>query len=283
MCQTKDAPIQDWVKLAVNRSRLSDTPAIFWLDENRAHDREIIAKVNTYLKDHDTTGLDIRILNPVEATKVSVERIRQGLDTISVTGNVLRDYLTDLFPILEVGTSAKMLSIVPLMNGGGLFETGAGGSAPKHIEQFIEEGYLRWDSLGEFLALGASFEHLSQTQNNPKAMVLAETLDEATAKFLDNDKSPARKVGSLDNRGSHFYLAMYWAEALANQSKEAELKAKFAPVAKAMIEAEAKINEELIAAQGKAQNIGGYYQSDVVNTAKAMRPSATLNNIIDTI
>jgi isocitrate dehydrogenase len=283
MCQTKDAPIQDWVKLAVNRSRLSDTPAIFWLDENRAHDREIIAKVNTYLKDHDTTGLDIRILNPVEATKVSVERIRQGLDTISVTGNVLRDYLTDLFPILEVGTSAKMLSIVPLMNGGGLFETGAGGSAPKHIEQFIEEGYLRWDSLGEFLALGASFEHLSQTQNNPKAMVLAETLDEATAKFLDNDKSPARKVGSLDNRGSHFYLAMYWAEALANQSKDAELKAKFAPVAKAMIEAEAKINEELIAAQGKAQNIGGYYQSDVANTAKAMRPSATLNNIIDTI
>ncbi|MDM1360340.1 NADP-dependent isocitrate dehydrogenase [Myroides marinus] len=283
MCQTKDAPIQDWVKLAVNRSRLSETPAIFWLDENRAHDREIIAKVNTYLKDHDTTGLDIRILNPVEATKVSVERIRQGLDTISVTGNVLRDYLTDLFPILEVGTSAKMLSIVPLMNGGGLFETGAGGSAPKHIEQFIEEGYLRWDSLGEFLALGASFEHLSQTQNNSRAMVLAETLDEATAKFLDNDKSPARRVGSIDNRGSHFYLAMYWAEALANQSKDAELKATFAPIAKAMIEGEAKINEELIAAQGKEQNIGGYYQSDVANTAKAMRPSATLNNIIDAI
>ncbi|MDM1096828.1 NADP-dependent isocitrate dehydrogenase [Myroides odoratimimus] len=283
MCQTKDAPIQDWVKLAVNRSRLSDTPAIFWLDENRAHDREIIAKVNTYLKDHDTTGLDIRILNPVDATKVSVERIRQGLDTISVTGNVLRDYLTDLFPILEVGTSAKMLSIVPLMNGGGLFETGAGGSAPKHIEQFIEEGYLRWDSLGEFLALGASFEHLSQTQNNPKAMVLAETLDEATAKFLDNDKSPARRVGSIDNRGSHFYLAMYWAEALANQSKDAELQAKFAPIAKAMTEGEAKINEELIASQGKAQNIGGYYQSNVADTAKAMRPSATLNQIIDTI
>ncbi|MEK6493898.1 NADP-dependent isocitrate dehydrogenase [Myroides odoratimimus] len=283
MCQTKDAPIQDWVKLAVNRSRLSDTPAIFWLDENRAHDREIIAKVNTYLKDHDTAGLDIRILNPVEATKVSVERIRQGLDTISVTGNVLRDYLTDLFPILEVGTSAKMLSIVPLMNGGGLFETGAGGSAPKHIEQFIEEGYLRWDSLGEFLALGASFEHLSQTQNNPKAMVLAETLDEATAKFLDNDKSPARRVGSIDNRGSHFYLAMYWAEALANQSKDTELQAKFAPIAKAMIDGEAKINEELIASQGKAQNIGGYYQSNVADTAKAMRPSATLNQIIDTI
>lgn len=283
MCQTKDAPIQDWVKLAVNRARLSDTPAIFWLDENRAHDREIIAKVNTYLKDHDTTGLDIRILNPVEATKVSVERIRQGLDTISVSGNVLRDYLTDLFPILEVGTSAKMLSIVPLMNGGGLFETGAGGSAPKHIEQFIEEGYLRWDSLGEFLALGASFEHLSQTQNNASAMVLAETLDEATAKFLDNDKSPARRVGSIDNRGSHFYLAMYWAEALANQSKDAELKAKFTPIAKAMAENEAKINEELIGAQGKAQNIGGYYQSNVVDTAKAMRPSTTLNNIIDTI
>ena len=283
MCQTKDAPIQDWVKLAVNRARLSDTPAIFWLDENRAHDRQIIAKVNTYLKDHDTTGLDIRILNPVEATKVSVERIRQGLDTISVTGNVLRDYLTDLFPILEVGTSAKMLSIVPLMNGGGLFETGAGGSAPKHIEQFIEEGYLRWDSLGEFLALGASFEHLSQTQNNAKAMVLAETLDEATAKFLDNDKSPARKVGSLDNRGSHFYLAMYWAEALANQTKDAELQAKFAPIAKAMIENEAKINQELIDAQGKAQAIDGYYHTNIEATAKAMRPSATLNTIVNSI
>ncbi|MTG98364.1 MULTISPECIES: NADP-dependent isocitrate dehydrogenase [Myroides] len=283
MCQTKDAPIQDWVKLAVNRSRLSDTPAIFWLDENRAHDREIIKKVNTYLKDHDTTGLDIRILNPVEATKVSVERIRQGLDTISVTGNVLRDYLTDLFPILEVGTSAKMLSIVPLMNGGGLFETGAGGSAPKHIEQFIEEGYLRWDSLGEFLALGASFEHLSQTQDNAKALVLAETLDEATAKFLDNDKSPARKVGSIDNRGSHFYLAMYWAEALANQSKDADLKAKFAPIAKEMLANEAKINEELISAQGKAQAIQGYYQPNQEATSNAMRPSATLNKIISSI
>ncbi|MDR2224242.1 MAG: NADP-dependent isocitrate dehydrogenase [Flavobacteriaceae bacterium] len=283
MCQTKDAPIQDWVKLAVNRARLSETPAIFWLDENRAHDREIIAKVQKYLKDYDTTGLDIRILNPVEATKVSVERIRQGLDTISVTGNVLRDYLTDLFPILEVGTSAKMLSIVPLMNGGGLFETGAGGSAPKHIEQFIEEGYLRWDSLGEFLALGASFEHLSQTQNNAKAMVLAETLDEATAKFLDNDKSPARKVGSIDNRGSHFYLAMYWAEALANQTKDAELQAKFAPIAKAMAENEAKINEELIGAQGKAQDIVGYYQPNTEATTKAMRPSATLNTIVDSI
>lgn len=283
MCQAKDAPIQDWVKLAVNRARLSETPAIFWLDENRAHDRQIIAKVNTYLKDHDTTGLDIRILSPIEATKVTVERIRQGLDTISVSGNVLRDYLTDLFPILEVGTSAKMLSIVPLMNGGGLFETGAGGSAPKHIEQFIEEGYLRWDSLGEFLALGASFEHLSQTQNNPKALVLAETLDEATAKFLDNDKSPARRVGSIDNRGSHFYLAMYWAEALAKQTKDAELQAKFTPIAKEMLANEAKINEELITAQGKAQPIGGYYQSNVEATEKAMRPSTTLNTIVDSI
>jgi len=283
MCQTKDAPIQDWVKLAVNRARLSETPAIFWLDENRAHDREIIKKVNEYLQQYDTAGLDIRILSPIEATKVTVERIRQGLDTISVTGNVLRDYLTDLFPILEVGTSAKMLSIVPLMNGGGLFETGAGGSAPKHIEQFIEEGYLRWDSLGEFLALGASFEHLSQTQNNASALVLAETLDEATAKFLDNDKSPARRVGSIDNRGSHFYLAMYWAEALANQSKDAALKATFTPIAKAMTESEAKINEELIGAQGKAQEIGGYYQSNPEATAKAMRPSATLNTIIDSI
>ncbi|MEC4113972.1 NADP-dependent isocitrate dehydrogenase [Myroides pelagicus] len=283
MCQTKDAPIQDWVKLAVNRSRLSDTPAIFWLDENRAHDREIIAKVKKYLQDHDTTGLDIRILNPVEATKVSVDRIRQGLDTISVTGNVLRDYLTDLFPILEVGTSAKMLSIVPLMNGGGLFETGAGGSAPKHIEQFIEEGYLRWDSLGEFLALGASFEHLSQTQNNAKALVLAETLDEATAKFLDNDKSPARRIGSIDNRGSHFYLAMYWAEALANQDKDAELKAKFTPIANEMIANEVEINKELIEAQGKHQAIQGYYQPNQEATAKAMRPSSTLNKIVDSI
>ena len=283
MCQTKDAPIQDWVKLAVNRARLSETPAIFWLDENRAHDRELINKVNEYLKQYDTTGLDIRILSPIEATKVTVERIRQGLDTISVTGNVLRDYLTDLFPILEVGTSAKMLSIVPLMNGGGLFETGAGGSAPKHIEQFIEEGYLRWDSLGEFLALGASFEHLSQTQNNARALVLAETLDEATAKFLDNDKSPARKVGSIDNRGSHFYLAMYWAEALAAQSKDADLKAKFTPIAQALTENEAKINEELIGAQGKAQEIGGYYQTNAAATSKAMRPSTTLNAIIDAI
>ena len=281
MCQTKDAPIQDWVKLAVNRARLSDTPAIFWLDENRAHDREMIAKVNLYLKDYDLTGLDIRILNPIEATKFTLERIRKGEDTISVTGNVLRDYLTDLFPILELGTSAKMLSIVPLMKGGGLFETGAGGSAPKHIEQFIEEGYLRWDSLGEFLALGASFEHLGQTQDNAKAMILAETLDEATAKFLDNDKSPARKIGSIDNRGSHFYLAMYWAEALASQTKDAALQAIFAPIAKAMQEQESKINEELIQAQGKAQHINGYYQPNAEATSKAMRPSDTLNTILD--
>ncbi|MCX2585126.1 NADP-dependent isocitrate dehydrogenase [Pedobacter sp. MR22-3] len=277
MCQTKDAPIQDWVKLAVNRARLSETPAVFWLDENRAHDREIIAKVNTYLKDHDTTGLDLRILAPIEATKFTLDRIRKGEDTISVTGNVLRDYLTDLFPILELGTSAKMLSIVPLMNGGGLFETGAGGSAPKHIEQFIEEGYLRWDSLGEFLALQASLEHLSQTQNNAKAQVLADALDEANAKFLATDKSPGRKLGSIDNRGSHFYLALYWAEALAAQTKDAELQARFAPLAKALTENESKINEELIGAQGKPQNIGGYYHPNDELTNKAMRPSATLN------
>ncbi|SDG38915.1 isocitrate dehydrogenase [Pedobacter terrae] len=277
MCQTKDAPIQDWVKLAVNRARLSEMPAVFWLDEQRAHDREIIAKVNTYLKDHDTTGLDIRILAPIEATKFTLERIRKGLDTISVTGNVLRDYLTDLFPILELGTSAKMLSIVPLMNGGGLFETGAGGSAPKHIEQFIEEGYLRWDSLGEFLALQASLEHLSQTQNNAKAQVLADALDEANAKFLATDKSPGRKLGTIDNRGSHFYLALYWAEALAAQSKDADLQARFVPLAKTLLENEAKINEELIGAQGKPQNIGGYYNPNDDLASKAMRPSETLN------
>ncbi|SDE38951.1 NADP-dependent isocitrate dehydrogenase [Pedobacter soli] len=277
MCQTKDAPIQDWVKLAVTRARLSETPAVFWLDEKRAHDREIIAKVNTYLKNYDTAGLDIRILAPVEATKFTLERIRKGEDTISVTGNVLRDYLTDLFPILELGTSAKMLSIVPLMNGGGLFETGAGGSAPKHIEQFIEEGYLRWDSLGEFLALQASLEHLSQTQNNAKAQVLADALDEANAKFLATDKSPGRKLGTIDNRGSHFYLALYWAEALAAQTKDAELQARFAPLAKALTENEAKINEELIGSQGKPQNIGGYYNPNDELASKAMRPSGTLN------
>jgi isocitrate dehydrogenase len=280
MCQAKDAPIQDWVKLAVNRARLSGTPAVFWLDEKRAHDTQLIAKVSNYLKDYDTTGLDIRILNPVAATEFTLERIVKGLDTISVTGNVLRDYLTDLFPILEVGTSAKMLSIVPLMNGGGLFETGAGGSAPKHVEQFINEGYLRWDSLGEFLALGASLEYIGQTLNNTKAFVLAETLDIATEKFLANDKSPARKVGQIDNRGSHFYLAMYWAEALSNQDKDAELKAIFAPIASEFFENETKINSELIGAQGKPQVIGGYYQPNPELTSKAMRPSETFNAIL---
>ncbi len=280
MCQAKDAPIQDWVKLAVNRARLSATPAVFWLDNNRAHDRELIVKVEKYLKDHDTTGIDIRILSPIEATNFTLERIIKGLDTISVTGNVLRDYLTDLFPILEVGTSAKMLSIVPLMNGGGLFETGAGGSAPKHVEQFIEEGYLRWDSLGEFLALGASLEHLGQTLNNAKAIVLAEALDVATEKFLANDKSPSRKVGGIDNRGSHFYLAMYWAEALAAQDKDADLKAIFSPIAAEFIANETQINSELIGAQGKPQTIGGYYQPNPELTSKAMRPSTTFNTIL---
>jgi isocitrate dehydrogenase len=280
MCQAKDAPIQDWVKLAVNRARLSSTPAVFWLDENRAHDRQLIEKVKTYLKDYDTAGLDIRILNPIEATNFTLGRIKQGLDTISVTGNVLRDYLTDLFPILEVGTSAKMLSIVPLMNGGGLFETGAGGSAPKHVEQFTKEGYLRWDSLGEFLALGASLEHLGQSLNNSKALVLSETLDEANDAFLKNDKSPARRIGQIDNRGSHFYLAMYWAEALAAQTKDSELKAIFTPIAKELEENEAKINEELIGAQGKPQDIGGYYQPNPELTNKAMRPSKTFNAIL---
>jgi len=280
MCQVKDAPIQDWVKLAVNRARLSNTPAIFWLDENRAHDRELIKKVNAYLKDFDTTGLEISILSPVEAMKVSLARIREGKDTISVTGNVLRDYLTDLFPILELGTSAKMLSIVPLMNGGGLFETGAGGSAPKHVEQFIEENYLRWDSLGEFLAIAVSLEHLAQTFNNPKAQVLADTLDAATGKFLDNDKSPARKVGQIDNRGSHFYLALYWAQALAEQTADADLKARFAPLAEALTKNEAKINEELIGAQGKPTDIGGYFFPDFEKASKAMRPSETLNKAL---
>ena len=283
MCQTKDAPIQDWVKLAVNRARLSDTPAIFWLDKGRAHDAEIIKKVEKYLKDYDTTGLDIRILDVKDAMTETLKRAREGKDTISVSGNVLRDYLTDLFPILELGTSAKMLSIVPLMNGGGLFETGAGGSAPKHIEQFLEEGYLRWDSLGEFLALQASLEHLAQTQDNKKAQVLADALDEANAKFLATDKSPARKVGGIDNRGSHFYLAMYWAEALANQTEDSDLAAKFAPVANAMLENETKINEELIGAQGTAQNIDGYYRPDEAKTYAAMRPSATLNAIVDAL
>ncbi|WP_297984254.1 NADP-dependent isocitrate dehydrogenase [uncultured Chryseobacterium sp.] len=281
MCQTKDAPIQDWVKLAVNRAKLSNTTAIFWLDKSRAHDREIIKKVDKYLKDYDLTGLDIRIMDVKDAMLETLKRGREGKDTISVSGNVLRDYLTDMFPILELGTSAKMLSIVPLMNGGGLFETGAGGSAPKHIEQFIQEGYLRWDSLGEFLALQASLEHLAQTQDNKKAQVLADALDSANAKFLATDKSPARKVGGIDNRGSHFYLAMYWAEALANQNVDAEMAEKFKPIAKAMQENEAKINEELIAAQGKPQDIGGYYHVDFTKTNAAMRPSFTLNSIIN--
>ena len=283
MCQTKDGPIRDWVKLAVKRARLSQIPAVFWLDENRAHDRELIKKVNEYLKEHDTAGLDIRILDPIAATRFTLERIRQGLDTISVSGNVLRDYLTDLFPILELGTSAKMLSIVPLMNGGGLFETGAGGSAPKHVEQFVKEGYLRWDSLGEFLALAVSLEHIGQTMDNPKATVLAEALDAATEKFLENDRSPARKIGQIDNRGSHFYLAQYWALALADQNDDAELKALFAPVAEALVKDEEKINQELIAAQGQPQDIGGYYSPVDKLAAAAMRPSATLNNIIDAL
>ncbi len=280
MCQAKDLPIQDWVKLAVNRSRLSNTPAIFWLDENRAHDAEMIKKVNTYLADHDTTGLDIQILSPDEATRVTLKRCKEGLDTISVTGNVLRDYLTDLFPILELGTSAKMLSIVPLMNGGGLFETGAGGSAPKHVQQFEKENYLRWDSLGEFLALAASLEHLAQTTDNAKAQVLADTLDSATAKFLAENKSPARKLAQIDNRGSHFYLGLYWAQALAAQSDNAELKAEFAPIAAQLTEQEVTIVKELNGAQGPAQDIGGYYYADVALASKAMRPSATLNAIL---
>ena len=283
MCQTKDAPIQDWVKLAVNRAKLSDTTAIFWLDKDRAHDAQIIKKVEEYLQDYDLTGLDIRIMDVKDAMTETLKRARDGKDTISVSGNVLRDYLTDMFPILELGTSAKMLSIVPLMNGGGLFETGAGGSAPKHVEQFLQEGYLRWDSLGEFLALQASFEHLAQTQDNKKAQVLADALDEANAKFLATDKSPARKVGQIDNRGSHFYLAMYWAEALAAQTSDPEISAKFAPVAKAMEENEAKINEELIAAQGSSQDVGGYYHPDSEKAYLAMRPSATLNAIVDGI
>ena len=283
MCQTKDAPIQDWVKLAVTRARLSNTPAIFWLDKNRAHDAQIIAKVEKYLKDHDTSGLDIKIMAPADACRVSLERIRTGKDTISVTGNVLRDYLTDLFPILELNTSAKMLSIVPLMSGGGLFETGAGGSAPKHVQQFQEEGYLRWDSLGEFLALGVSLEHLAQTFKNAKAQVLADALDQANGKILDNNRSPARKVGELDNRGSHFYLALYWAQALAAQTKDKELQARFAPLAKALADNEAKINAELVAAQGKPVDMGGYYHPNPEKTSKAMRPSATLNAALASI
>ena len=280
-CQTKDAPIRDWVKLAVTRARLSNTPAIFWLDKKRGHDAQIIAKVEQYLKEHNTKGLDVRIMEPAAACRATLARIRKGQDTISVTGNVLRDYLTDLFPILELNTSAKMLSIVPLMNGGGLFETGAGGSAPKHVQQFLQEGYLRWDSLGEFLALGVSLEHLAQTFDNPKAQVLATTLDQAISGILDNNKSPARKVGGIDNRGSHFYLALYWAQALAAQNKDEELRARFAPLAKLLAGNESKIDAELIGAQGKPVDMGGYYHPDPRKAAQAMRPSATLNAAID--
>lgn len=280
MCQTKDEAIRDWVKLAVNRGRLSGTPAIFWLDPNRAHDAEIIKKVDLYLQDHDTVGLDIQTMTPVEATVYSVKRMREGLDTISVTGNVLRDYNTDLFPILEVGTSAKMLSIVPLMQGGGLFETGAGGSAPKHVQQLVAENHLRWDSLGEFMALAASLEHLAQTQDNPKAQVLADTIDAATGKLLLENKSPARKSGQLDNRGSHFYLAMYWAQALAEQTDNAELQAEFTQVAKALTDKETTIVEELEKAQGHEIDMGGYYMPNDAVLSDVMRPSATLNEIL---
>ncbi|WP_150766767.1 NADP-dependent isocitrate dehydrogenase [Pseudomonas fluorescens] len=280
MCQTKDAPIQDWVKLAVNRARASSTPAIFWLDPMRAHDGVVIEKVQAYLKDHDTAGLDIQIKAPVDAMKFTLQRTREGKDTISVTGNVLRDYLTDLFPIMELGTSAKMLSIVPLMNGGGLFETGAGGSAPKHVQQLLEENFLRWDSLGEFLALAASLEHLGVTYNNPKALVLAKTLDQATGQFLDNNKSPSRKVGNIDNRGSHFYLALYWAQALAAQTEDTALQAQFGELAKTLTENEATIVAELNAVQGKPVDIGGYYHANAELISKAMRPSNTFNAAI---
>ncbi|PQJ78018.1 NADP-dependent isocitrate dehydrogenase [Polaribacter porphyrae] len=281
MCQTKDLPVQDWVKLAVTRARASETPTVFWLDENRAHDAEIIKKVNTYLLNHDTAGLDIRILSPIKATEFTLERIVKGKDTISVSGNVLRDYLTDLFPILEVGTSAKMLSIVPLMNGGGLFETGAGGSAPKHVQQFLEENHLRWDSLGEFLALAVSLEHLGTTNNNSKALILSETLDDATDKFLDNKKSPSRKVGELDNRGSHFYLALYWAEALTNQNKDSDLKNEFSKIYTNLKENENSIISELNKIQGIPQDIGGYYNPNSIKANNAMRPNTTLNSLLN--
>jgi isocitrate dehydrogenase len=283
MCQVKDAPIQDWVKLAVTRAKATNVPTVFWLDENRGHDAEMIKKVNTYLADHDTTGLDIQILEPVKACEFTLARTAKSEDTISVTGNVLRDYLTDLFPILELGTSAKMLSIVPLMNGGGLFETGAGGSAPKHVQQFEKENHLRWDSLGEFLALAASLEHVSVHTTNNKAQVLADTLDSATGKFLDENKSPSRRVGELDNRGSHFYLAMYWAQALAEQTNDEELKASFTAIAQALTKQEAKIIAELNAAQGPSMNINGYYYADVDLARKAMRPSETFNTILSSL
>jgi isocitrate dehydrogenase len=282
-CQTMDAAIRDWVMVAVARARARGSPAVFWLDRMRAHDAELVRKVESYLSELDTAGLELHVLAPAEAMRFSLERIRRGEDTISVTGNVLRDYLTDLFPIMELGTSAKMLSIVPLLAGGGLFETGAGGSAPKHVQQFVKEGYLRWDSLGEFSAFGASLEHLGATFNNAKAKVLGETVDQALAKFLDNNTSPARKVGQIDNRGSHYYFALYWAEALAAQNKDKELQAKFATVAQQLAANEAKINEELIGAQGKPVDMGGYYHPDKNKVAKAMRPSATLNTIIDAI
>ena len=283
MCQTKDAPIRDWVKLAVNRARATGAMTIFWLDENRAHDAQILAKVNTYLPEHDTAGLDIRIMPPVKAMRVSVERIRKGEDTISVTGNVLRDYLTDLFPILELGTSAKMLSIVPLMNGGGLFETGAGGSAPKHVQQFLQEGHLRWDSLGEFCALVPSFEYISTTFGNERAGLYAETLDQAIGKFLEHEKSPSRKVNELDTRGSHFYLALYWAEALAEQSRDRELQARFSVIAKKLHDNETRIIEELGGAQGQPVDMGGYYRPDEKKTTMVMRPSTTFNAIVDAL
>ena len=279
MCQVKDAPIRDWVKLAVNRARLSNTPAVFWLNSERAHDAQMIQKVEAYLQDHDTEGLELHIMSPVEATRFTLERVKEGLDTISVTGNVLRDYLTDLFPILELGTSAKMLSIVPLMNGGGLFETGAGGSAPKHVQQVEKEGHLRWDSLGEFLALGASLEHLSQSTGNAKAQVLADTLDEAIGQFLNSNKSPSRRVGELDNRGSHFYLGLYWAQAVAAQTQDSELQSHFAGIAKTLTENESVIVQELNDAQGEAVDLGGYYRLDAAKATKAMRPSATLNAV----
>jgi isocitrate dehydrogenase len=280
-CQTKDAPIQDWVKLAVDRARASGVPAIFWLDDRRGHDAQIIEKVKTYLKDHDTSGLDIRIMRPDDAMKFSCERARKGQDTITVTGNALRDYLTDLFPILELGTSARMLSIVPLLKGGGLFETGAGGSAPKHVEQFLKEGHLRWDSLGEYCALVPSLEHVANRTKEERVQLFADTLDQAVSKYLENAKAPSRKVNEIDNRGSSFYLAMYWAQALAIQNKDAELQARFTKVAADLEANEAKINEEMIAAQGKPVNIGGYFRPDLAMAEKALRPSATLNKIID--
>jgi isocitrate dehydrogenase len=282
-CQVKDAPIRDWVKLAVTRARITGAPAVFWLDKNRAHDAQLIEKVTKYLRDHDTSGLDIRIMSVAEAARFSLERMREGKDTISVTGNVLRDYNTDLFPILELGTSAKMLSIVPLMDGGALFETGAGGSAPKHVEQFLEEAHLRWDSLGEFLALAESFDHMGRAGGNAKAKVFAETLHKANTKFLDSDKSPSRKVGELDTRGSHFYLAMYWAEALATQTQDKELQARFAKVARELAANETKILAELKAAQGRPVELGGYFRPNAELASKAMRPSATFNAIVDAV